>query len=637
MGLSPALAGFLLVLRLFGGSSALQGNCTDYRLQFERVFSVPGDAVMLNSTLVSPDVFDFTAEPYNISWYDPRTGRELSDRPGRFLLWGETLWVLKVQLEDAGEYVAILRTASRCYRQATMLVVDEPLAGECSRPRKAIQMLTNGVTDALSCPLKDYLRKLDNYSVPFSLKWYKGCEPIEDGSGKFTYWANGKLKLDGVTPLDNGSYTCMLNFTLGGVTGSVSETIDAGVKEDYVLTPQVHEPSNEIIKAEMGSSFSKRCQVFVPCVGRPSVSIHWVTRDDFIFGGPSDRVYAEAQRSRRQEGPNKGVWLESLLRFSELKEEDFFINYTCQVYSARGSPHGKFTLVPADPNFMLPIGLVFGGVAVLFTVSVVFYYLFKIDIVLWFRRAFPVFYTNTDSDGKLYDAYVAYPRQFGAGSSGETETFVLHMLPQVLEKSCGYKLFIAGRDCLPGQAIVDSVEENMQASRRLLLLYTASTFSNTRHNSNSSNNNNNNIPKGSGDSGNSNNSKRNSSDGGGSESFDGGAPEAGQQFECETAMHRVLLEGSLKVVLVEMEPVSPAQLALFPESVRHLRKKQGAVCWWKSQSSRRGRSCTRKSEDEETGGPSLSPSSRFWKEMRYYMPVRGKRAVYPERTALLNL
>ncbi|XP_071370005.1 interleukin-1 receptor type 1-like [Centroberyx affinis] len=287
---------------------------------------------------------------------------------------------------------------------------------------------------------------------------------------------------------------------------------------------------------------------------------------------------------------------------------------------------------------MLPIGLVFGGVAVLFTISVVFYYLFKIDIVLWFRRAFPVFYTNTDSDGKLYDAYVAYPRQFGAGSSGETETFVLHMLPQVLEKSCGYKLFIADRDCLPGQAIVDSVEENMQASRRLLLLYTASTFSNTRHNSSSSNNNNNNIPKSSGDSSNtsSNNSKSHGSDGS-SESLDPDAPEAGQQFECEIAMYRVLLEGSLKVVLVEMEPVSPAQLALFPESVRHLRKKQGAVCWWKSQSSRRRRCCTRRSKDEKTGGPSLSSSSRFWKEMRYYMPVRGKRAAYPERTALLNL
>lgn len=48
-------------------------------------------------------------------------------------------------------------------------------------------------------------------------------------------------------------------------------------------------------------------------------------------------------------------------------------------------------------------------------------------------------------------------------------------------------------------------------------------------------------------------------------------------------------------------------------------------------------------EDEEKGeqdtqlSPPLSPSYRFWKEMRYHMPARSKRAVYPEKTALLNL
>lgn len=100
----------------------------------------------------------------------------------------------------------------------------------------------------------------------------------------------------------------------------------------------------------------------------------------------------------------------------------------------------------------------------------------------------------------------------------------------------------------------------------------------------------------------------------------------------------------LQVILVELEEISPAQLALFPESVRHLRKKQGAVCWWKNLRTRqRWRTCVRRREDEEKGGqatqlsPSLSPSSRFWKELRFSMPVRGKRASYPEKTALLNL
>lgn len=50
--------------------------------------------------------------------------------------------------------------------------------------------------------------------------------------------------------------------------------------------------------------------------------------------------------------------------------------------------------VSTDPNIVLPIGLVFGGVTVLFIISVTIYYLFKVDIVLWFRSAFPVLYTS---------------------------------------------------------------------------------------------------------------------------------------------------------------------------------------------------------------------------------------------------
>jgi len=60
------------------------------------------------------------------------------------------------------------------------------------------------------------------------------------------------------------------------------------------------------------------------------------------------------------------------------------------------------------------------------------------------------FVPESDSDGKLYDAYVAYSQPNTEGFSNEVEAFVLHTLPEVLEKACGYKLFIAGRDCMPG-------------------------------------------------------------------------------------------------------------------------------------------------------------------------------------------
>lgn len=53
------------------------------------------------------------------------------------------------------------------------------------------------------------------------------------------------------------------------------------------------------------------------------------------------------------------------------------------------------------------------------------------------------------TDGKLYDAYVSYPRVDDHSVSFAT-TFALHILPEVLENQLGYKLFVSGRDALPG-------------------------------------------------------------------------------------------------------------------------------------------------------------------------------------------
>ncbi|XP_033965225.1 interleukin-1 receptor type 1-like isoform X2 [Pseudochaenichthys georgianus] len=623
MGRWSTLGGSLL---FFLGLSGIctgfeQENCTNYRLQFDRVYSVPGEVAMLNTTLASYDVFNISAVPYNITWYDSKTRQEISNETGRTAVRGETLWFLNTTLDDDGEYVSVLRTRSGCYRQNTRLIVELPVPGECGRPRKAGQQITKGVTDYLGCPLKEYISKLNSYNTTYSLMWYNhkynGCVPIVDGSDGYSYEDNARLKIDKVETTNKQSYTCTLTFTLDGTVGSVSESIEAWVNAKYSLTPQVRQPAGGIIKAPIGSTFSQLCQVFVPCVGKPLVNVFWfVQRDlnmEIMKTNPSERVYTSEKLTRSQTVPVEGVWIERVLTISKLQEKDYNINYTCKASSARGNPQSYFTLLPTDPDMRLPIGMILGNVAVLFIVSVIIYYLFKVDIVLCFRRMFLVFYTNTDSDGKLYDAYVAYSQPNTEGFSNEVEAFVFHTLPEVLEKACGYKLFLAGRDCVPGMAIVDSVEENIQASRRLLLLYTASTF--MRKSDRSSNT-----------------------------SFDGGEenyPDSRQQLERLAAMHRSLLEGSLKVILVELEEITPAQLALFPESVRHLRKKQGAVCWWKNQSrAGRWRTCMRTKEDEEKGGQlsqTLSPSSRFWKEMRYRMPVKGKRAMCPEKATLLNV
>ncbi|XP_010878383.2 interleukin-1 receptor type 1-like [Esox lucius] len=606
MDLSHMWFNFFSIFCLTGSSRAVGEFCKDYGEEFERVFSVPGESAMLNSTLRAPNVFNYTIVPHNISWYNSKTWRELTREKGKIVVRGTTLWIFNIEMEDAGYYVCIIRTPYGCFKQSNLLIVNQTIPDKCGRPYTTEQVLTNKANDKLSCPLTQHIRIVDNYTI----QWYKECELITNAGnplwGRFKTY-NEKLLVDDVRPEDSGFYTCIMTFNLEGHRGRISDTIEGTVKMSFSLVPSVVEPLNNIIKADLGSPLRKRCRVFVPGVGKHRVSVFWAAEDKFISEKISEDNFQEPKSERKAEN---GVWLERVLNFPVVKEEHFYLNYTCQVSSDRAFVSAFFTLLPTDANHLLPLWILLTGLLML-TGSAFIYRPFKIDIVLMFRRMFPFLYTNTDSDGKVYDAYVTYPSLFGGEVSGEAEMFALHMLPQFLEGKCGYKLFILGRDSLPGQAIVDAVEESIQASRRLILVYSGTTFCSRGHSDKDS------------------------------------PVEAWQSFERQTAMHRTLLEGSLQVILVELEEITPTQLAFFPESVLHLRRRQGAICWWKSSRVRRNRGlkcggCREMNEGEDRRGelasasvfsPSLSSSSRFWKELRYYMPVRGKRMSCPERTA----
>ena len=78
----------------------------------------------------------------------------------------------------------------------------------------------------------------------------------------------------------------------------------------------------------------------------------------------------------------------------------------------------------------------------------------------------------------------------------------------------------------------------------------------------------------------------------------------------QTGLHCALVEETVRVILLELDEVT--DYSAFPESLLHLRKKQGAVQWWRLGGA---------------GPQSLHPSSRFWKQVRYHMPPRGKKGL----------
>lgn len=182
--------------------------------------------------------------------------------------------------------------------------------------------------------------------------------------------------------------------------------------------------------------------------------------------------------------------------------------------------------------------------------------------LLWRDIAKPY---KTRNDGKLYDAYVIYPRNYTSSADGASrvEYFVHQILPDVLENKCGYTLCIYGRDMLPGEDVVTAVETNIRKSRRHIFILTPQITH--------------------------------------SEEF---------AYEQEVALHSALIQNDSKVILIEMEALSELdmlQAEALQDSLRHLMEVQGTIKW---------------REDHVANKRSLN--SKFWKHVRYQMPVPSK-------------
>ncbi|TRY66206.1 hypothetical protein DNTS_028316 [Danionella cerebrum] len=520
--------------------------CQNFGLAFDRVFAVPGEACVLECPLDIQYLPVPVDTPYNVSWFHSETGSEVKEvDEGPFFVKDNAL------------------TPDECFKQATLLIVSEMDSETCVRPQREVQRINAHVNDLLACPLR---RHLSSVQSPI-IQWYKNCELIVEDE-KFSP-NKDFLLIHRVEAQDAGFYTCRMSFSVDGFEGEMRESIECEVLDENLLKPQVIEPVNEIIEANRGSSLTKNCRVVVWGSGVPMLEVLWKVQvedqEEFISQNLSHRIH---QKPRNDSVTADGFMFVRTLFISDVLKEDLNTNYTCMVSSSRGHPTGYFTLVPPGPNLPLISGLSLSSLALLFSLAVYLCSIFKVEISLWLRATFPILYKSTAGDGKLYDAYVAYPRLL-EGSSEKAEVFAMSTLPLLLESRYGYKLFILGRDGLPG-------EDSMGRCRRLLLLYSSSSLL---------------------------------------------SPEAQEWAEQQAGLHRALLEENVEdkafsIILLEMEKIrDPLRL---PPSVRLLRDKQGALQAWKR---RRRWWCREKEEDE---GDTLNPSDRFWRELRYHMPIRGK-------------
>ncbi|XP_067419623.1 interleukin-1 receptor-like 2 [Emydura macquarii macquarii] len=483
---------------------------------------------------------------YSLTWY--KNGRKMSVtqvKHSRIHQHENLLWFIPATLEDSGSYECVIWNLRSCNKIYFSVIVFKTTAGLCfNGDFFYAQEIPASSNEKIVCPHLDNFREEKN---TLSVHWYKECNLIENE--RFLI-RNDDLIITGVNVNDSGNYLCKMTYDHMGKEYNISRNIYVTVvvttlqKKTEILYPR-----NNTIEAELGTNIVVDCNV--SSSKDNSIGISWRfnnTLVNFLFMG------------RVQEGLQEDSFLDEYLfstvrlNITEVKHEDYGRQFVCLA----GEVAAYIALRQPDRNFQ---GYLIGGLLASVFVTVVailIYKFFKVDIVLWYRKSCCPFLIKEVSDGKIYDAYVLYPKINKVDCIYTPDCFVLKVLPEVLERQCGYNLFILGRDDLPGKAVVNVVDETMKQSRRLIIVL---------------------VPESS------------------------SCSLLEDISEQQLAVYNALIRDGIKVILIELDKIK--DYMNMPESIKYIKQKHGAIRW-------KG-DFTRKS---------YSANTRFWKNVRYRMPPR---------------
>uniref|UniRef100_A0A3B3WXD8 TIR domain-containing protein n=1 Tax=Poecilia mexicana TaxID=48701 RepID=A0A3B3WXD8_9TELE len=255
--------------------------------------------------------------------------------------------------------------------------------------------------------------------------------------------------------------------------------------------------------------------------------------------------------------PSKRTFSTAILTIQRVSAKDFQKEFMCR---GSGFYSGNSVTLTLKQR---------GCVFVIVVIVAVLVKYFAIDLALLFRTCFPSERCNEDM--KMYDAYVVYqPQSVDMEIENQPFNFVTETLPSVLEDKCGYRLFIQGRDNMPGEDRVELVESCIKQSRRLMVILTPGSGPEMMENPTSD-------------------------------------QTSAIGFDWQVGLHHALLQRDMGVILIQLGEMGPQDYAHLPPGLQHLIRQSAPIRWPK-------------------GSRAASKyNSPFWKRVRYLMPVRPAR------------
>ncbi|NXI37497.1 IL1R1 protein, partial [Galbula dea] len=488
---------------------------------------------------------------YNLTWYKNGSATPVTtERAARIHQHQDLLWFIPALLEDNGVYECDVRSLNHSNRQPISLTVFKNDNGLCFNGKMTYEQKVVSTAGKIICPDLEHFKDEDNNQP--EVHWYKDCEPgFLEGQRFALAVGEQAVLIENVTVQDRGNYTCQMLYTHMGRQYNVSRTMSVEVKEQPLqMRPEFIYPKNNTLEVELGSHVVMECNI---SSGINGLIPFWKVNDmdvDYFDSTYREQFY--------EEGLPHGLAVSGTkFNISKVKAKDYAHKFFCHfAYDSQ-----EFTAyLKLDPPAQNIQGyLIGGGVSLAFLVffTLVIYKIFRVDLVLWYRDSCHPFLAKKVSDGKIYDAYVLYPRN-RESCLYSSDIFALKILPEVLERQCGYHLFIFGRDDLPGEAVISIAEEKIQQSRRVILVLVPepSCYSVLE-----------------------------------------------EVSEKQLAMYNALIQDDLKVILIELDKIQ--DYGSMPESIQYVKQKYGAIRW----------------KGDSSAG-SRSARSSFWKRVRYHMPSR---------------
>ncbi|XP_001491351.3 interleukin-18 receptor 1 [Equus przewalskii] len=367
---------------------------------------------------------------------------------------------------------------------------------------------------------------------------YKNCEQIENNKNPFLQ-KNAEFK-------DRGYYTCVFFLHHNGKLFNVTKTFNITIVGDRSnVIPVLLGPKLNHVKVELGKDVRLNCSALL----NEKDVVYW----NFWKENETDPNVHEEEETRIRTSEGKS-YASRILRIENINEKNLNFSYNCTVASEGGIDTRTFILLKKEDMVDIPGHVFTRGMIIAVLISVIAVcvaivgVIYRVDLALIYRHF--VGRDETLTDGKTYDAFVSYLKGCQP-ENREEHTFAVETLPRVLEKHFGYKLCIFERDVVPGGAVVDEIHSLIEKSRRLIIVLSKSYMSNE------------------------------------------------VRYELESGLHKALVERKIKIILIELTPVS--DFTLLPQSLSLL--KSHRVLRWKPEES-------------------LSYNSRFWKNLLYLMPAK---------------